>query len=181
MGCDNLKKLTLGIEWPDPIFCSVNPTSRKDLLGREYLDEVRRVNSLSQLQEIHFFSTQHRLLLFLVKSKNLARTGEVMSKMRKIENLDLSDCKSLTDPGLPLQNFSYPYNSLNFPLLSPYAFYTVFPYFTLQNYPIATYVFFILKKLIYIVWEKMNIDIFGYFEQKLMVRSRGCNSLGWTL
>ena len=166
MGCDNLKKLTLGIEWPDPIFCSVNPTSRKDLLGREYLDEVRQVNSLSQLQEIHFFSTQHRLLLFLVKSKNLARTGEVMSKMRKIENLDLSDCKSLTDPGLPLQNFSYPYNSLNFPLLSPYAFYTVFPYFTLQNYPIATYVFFILKKLIYIVWEKMNIDIFGYFEQK---------------
>ena len=68
--------------------------------------------------------------------------------------------------GLALQNFSYPYNSLNFPLLSPYAFYTVFPYFTLKNYPIATYVFFILKKLIYIVWEKMNIDIFGYFEQK---------------
>ena len=59
-GCNHLKVLTLGIEWPDPAFCNVTPSSRKDLLGREFLDEVRGVNSLSELEEIHFFAQYRR-------------------------------------------------------------------------------------------------------------------------
>jgi len=58
-GCDNLKVLSLGIEWPDPTFCNVIPNTRKDLLGRDYLEEVRTANSLSELEEIHLF-TQFR-------------------------------------------------------------------------------------------------------------------------
>jgi hypothetical protein len=55
-GCDNISSLTLGVEWPDPSLCNVRPGSRRDLLGREYLDEVRSVNSLANLEEIHLFA-----------------------------------------------------------------------------------------------------------------------------
>jgi hypothetical protein len=58
-GCDHLISLTLGIEWPDFTLCNVTPNSRKDLLGQEFLDEVRGVNSLSELEQIHFFA-QHK-------------------------------------------------------------------------------------------------------------------------
>jgi hypothetical protein len=59
-GCDALRSLTLGVEWPDPAFCNVMPASRRDLLGREYLDEIRAVNSLAGLEEIHLFAQYSR-------------------------------------------------------------------------------------------------------------------------
>jgi len=58
-GANLLKSLTLGIEWPDSTSCNVVPTQAKDMLGREFLDEVRSVNSLALLEELHLF-TQYR-------------------------------------------------------------------------------------------------------------------------
>jgi len=58
-GANKLKSLTLGIEWPDSTFCNVIPTQSKDMLGREFLDEVRSVNSLALVEELHLF-TQYR-------------------------------------------------------------------------------------------------------------------------
>jgi hypothetical protein len=60
-GCDNLRSLTLGVEWPDPAFSNALPASRRDLLGREYLDELRGVNpNLVNLSELHLFAQYSR-------------------------------------------------------------------------------------------------------------------------
>ena len=67
-GCDHLTSLTLGIEWPDFTLCNVTPHSRKDLLGQEFLDEVRGVNSLSELEQIHFFAQHTRGTTMLNKN-----------------------------------------------------------------------------------------------------------------
>jgi len=59
-GCPSIKSLTLGIEWPDPAFCNVQPTARKDLLGKEYLEEVRSNNRLDNLEELHLLAQYGR-------------------------------------------------------------------------------------------------------------------------
>ena len=65
-GAVNLTTLSLDIEWPDTMYCNVLPAP-KDLLGREYLEEVRRSNPLSKLEEIHFLSQQQRGMVKLNK------------------------------------------------------------------------------------------------------------------
>jgi len=55
-GAVQLLSLTLAIEWPDPAFCNVRPTSSKDLLGKEYMDELLQSNNLSLLEEIHLLA-----------------------------------------------------------------------------------------------------------------------------
>ena len=75
-GCDNLRSLTLGVEWPDPAFCNVMPTSRHDLLGREYLNEVRAVNSLAHIEEMHLYAQHGRGRTSLDKEFALYVLGE---------------------------------------------------------------------------------------------------------
>jgi len=59
-GCPNITSLTLGVEWPDPAFCNVQPGSRKDLLGKEYLEAVKQNNKLEHLEELHLVAQYGR-------------------------------------------------------------------------------------------------------------------------
>lgn len=89
-GCDNLRSLTLGIEWPDTAFCNVAPGSRRDLLGREYMDEVRSVNSLSGLEEIHLFAQYSRCRNYLTKDFALYMLAE-FGRLRHFGNFSFWD------------------------------------------------------------------------------------------
>jgi len=66
-GSHNLVSLTLAIEWPDPAFCNVVPTGRRDFLGKEYLQEVMQGNSLNSIQELHFMAQYARGRKYLNK------------------------------------------------------------------------------------------------------------------
>jgi hypothetical protein len=60
-GCNNLRSLTLGVEWLDSAFSNALPASRRDLLGREYLEELRGVNpNLIKLSELRLFAQYSR-------------------------------------------------------------------------------------------------------------------------
>ena len=59
-GANQLKCLTLGVEWPDESYCNVGPESRKDVLGKEYIEELLSVNSLQYTEELHFFAQNRR-------------------------------------------------------------------------------------------------------------------------
>eukprot|EP00088_Acartia_fossae_P032966 TRINITY_DN3374_c0_g1_i11.p1 TRINITY_DN3374_c0_g1~~TRINITY_DN3374_c0_g1_i11.p1 ORF type:complete len:855 (-),score=238.02 TRINITY_DN3374_c0_g1_i11:109-2673(-) len=59
-GADKLRSLTLGVEWPDDSYCNVGPEARKDVIGREYLDELLSVNTMDNLEEIHLFAQFRR-------------------------------------------------------------------------------------------------------------------------
>ena len=52
-GSNQLKNLALTIDWLEPGLCSVQPTSNKDLLGKEYFNELKNVNSLKSVSELH--------------------------------------------------------------------------------------------------------------------------------
>eukprot|EP00092_Neocalanus_flemingeri_P001479 GFUD01001577.1.p1 GENE.GFUD01001577.1~~GFUD01001577.1.p1 ORF type:complete len:474 (+),score=176.10 GFUD01001577.1:172-1422(+) len=75
-GCHQLDCLSLAVEWPDPAFCNVVPASRKDFLGREYLEEVMQGNNLDSLRELHFMAQYARgrkhltkdFAMFLIKN-----------------------------------------------------------------------------------------------------------------
>jgi len=82
-GCPNVKSLTLGVEWPDPAFCNVQPGSRKDLLGKEYLEEVRTNNRLDGLEELHLLAQYGRGRTKL--NKELA--DYVLSEFKKLKHL----------------------------------------------------------------------------------------------
>lgn len=66
-GSHNLTSLTLAIEWPDPAFCNVVPSSRRDFLGRDYLQDVMQGNCLNHIQELHFMAQYARGRKYLTK------------------------------------------------------------------------------------------------------------------
>jgi len=66
-GSARLVTLSLAIEWPDPAFCNVVPASRRDFLGRDYLQDVMQGNSLNYIQELHFMAQYARGRKYLTK------------------------------------------------------------------------------------------------------------------
>jgi len=66
-GSHNLTSLTLAIEWPDPAFCNVVPSSRRDFLGKDYLQDVMQGNCLNHIQELHFMAQYARGRKYLNK------------------------------------------------------------------------------------------------------------------
>jgi len=59
-GVNDLRCLTLGIEWPHETFCTVGPELSIDYIGKEYMQELLSVNTLEGLEEIHFFAQYKR-------------------------------------------------------------------------------------------------------------------------
>ena len=59
-GAAQLKNLALMINWIDPNFCSVQPTSDKDYLGIEYLKELLKTNNLKAMSELHLSARDRR-------------------------------------------------------------------------------------------------------------------------
>jgi len=66
-GSPYLTSLTLAIEWPDPAFCNVVPSSRRDFLGKDYLQDVMQGNSLNNIKELHFMAQYARGRKYLNK------------------------------------------------------------------------------------------------------------------
>ena len=52
-GANHIKNLALVINWMDPSYCSVQPSSDKDYIGTEYLKELLKVNLLDQITQLH--------------------------------------------------------------------------------------------------------------------------------
>jgi len=82
-GCPNVTSLTLGVEWPDPAFCNVQPGSRKDLLGREYLDQVKVSNKLDKLEELHLVAQYGRGRSRLTKEF----ADQVLTEFKRLKHL----------------------------------------------------------------------------------------------
>lgn len=59
-GSRDIRTLTLSIEWLSPTYCDNQPLSRKDILGKEYLEEVVAANPLSELTELHLMAQFRR-------------------------------------------------------------------------------------------------------------------------
>ena len=55
-----IETLTLSVDFPDPAFCNVVPDPRKDYLGMEYMKEVMKGNSLTEVKEIHLMTQYSR-------------------------------------------------------------------------------------------------------------------------
>merc|ERR1739848_619926 len=52
-GAKLIDNLGLAINWVDPHYCSVQPSSDKDYIGTEYLEELINVNPLPNLYQLH--------------------------------------------------------------------------------------------------------------------------------
>ena len=48
-----IDNLGLAINWIDSDYCSLQPRSNKDYIGKEYLKELVKVNPLSNLYQLH--------------------------------------------------------------------------------------------------------------------------------
>jgi len=87
-GALDLRVLTLSIEWLDPTFCDSQPSGRKDLVGREYLEEVLSVNPLPRLEELHMLAQYRQGSSQLTKDC----AEFVLSRFPALRHLGYFDC-----------------------------------------------------------------------------------------
>ena len=52
-GAQHIKNLALVINWMDPSYCSIQPSSDKDYLGTDYLKELLKINPLENMTQLH--------------------------------------------------------------------------------------------------------------------------------
>lgn len=83
MQAEKIKSLSLGIEWLDPAFCDNQPLTRKDLIGREYLEEILSVNPLPNLEQLHLMAQYRRGR----KRLNRFCLDFILSKFPKLKHL----------------------------------------------------------------------------------------------
>ena len=67
-GATELNNLALTIDWLEPGLCSVQPSSSKDYLGIDYLNELKIVNNLKSVTELHLAARYRRGRLKLDKA-----------------------------------------------------------------------------------------------------------------
>jgi len=108
-GATKLKCLTLGVEWPEETCCNVGPESRKDLLGKEYIDELLSVNPLEDVEELHLFAQYRRGSVRLTESfaiylanqfKNLKHLGSFHLWSREMNTSACLQAVSYINPAI---------------------------------------------------------------------------------